>query len=107
MKRNSKLRKVLYSSAFRINEKLENVKKIDATQLKLFGLLHCSGDPKAKANALFTILNKGNRAYFDKKLAIVFERLCALASWEIFGIAERVLFIEAYYSEQEIERLKE
>ena len=53
----SNLAKVLKSSAF--EDASKNVGEIDATWLKVFGLIYCSGKPIDKTSAFYEILQDG------------------------------------------------
>ena len=113
---NSQLRKVLFSDPFRCQERFGSKgkfsQKIDTNHLKLFGLLHCAGTPHDKAEVLLTILYKGylgDNTYItsrNKNLVHVFEKLCALATWELFEIAQRAGALPNLYTKVEIASLK-
>ena len=79
----SPLNKIFQSDAFRVTSE-GNSTRIDANHLKLFGLLHCVGHVKEKATFLFNIINSAETP--QDNLETIFEKICALASWELFGM---------------------
>lgn len=88
--------------------------QIDVDILKTIGLFHCAGKPRDKAIVFYGILQEGGveKHTFisaqDKDLIPVFEKMCSLATWELFEIAKQVGEVkEDIYNEEEIESLKE
>ena len=88
--------------------------QIEADYLKLIGLFHCAGKPRDKAVAFYAILQEGgmDRHQFisaqDKDLIPIFEKMCALATWELFDIAKSIGEVpEDIYNEDEVNNLKE
>ena len=105
--RTSPVCKLLHSEGFKVDKTgiLSDSKRIDATHLKCFGLLHCKGDSKDKATNLFIILMQ-DKPNFDKNLSKIFEKMCALASWELFDTVQRVGSMSVDYSLGEIAQLR-
>ena len=82
--------------------------------MKTIGLFHCAGKPRDKAIAFYNILQDGGLEKHkfisaqDKDLVPIFEKMCALASWELFEIAQQVGEVpELIYSDEECKSLKE
>ena len=89
------------------------MEQINADYLKIFGLFYCPGKPRDKAIAFYSILQDGGTekhsfiSATDKDLVPIFEKICALASWELFEIAQQSGEVsEAIYNESEITSLK-
>ena len=87
----NELRKLLLNNAFTISsqekDRIDKKQKINPLYLKLFGLLHCTGHAKAKATLLYQLVSTNNNSSGDN-LESIFNKLCALASWELFDIAQ-------------------
>ena len=99
----SPLSNVFLSDAFRVTpERIPT--QINANHLKLFGLLHCIGHPKEKATYLSNVIN--NTQNPQNALDFNFEKLCALASWELCNMAAKSDPDLDFYSTNDIARLK-
>ena len=83
----SKLCKFLTSEPFAATPIDENP-AIDVHSLTLFAVIHCSGTPKAKAQALLSQLQTDDQpviASSDKDYVPVFAKLCQLALLDFNG----------------------
>ena len=86
----SKLVKVLLSDAFKDETKGQAPDQIDVTFLLCYGVLHCGGTVKEKAEVFYAILQDGGMSAHtfisatDKDLAPAFERMCLLCTVYLF-----------------------
>lgn len=62
----STLAKVLLSSVFKDAEKGTDAHQIDVDTLKCFALFHCQAKKRAKAEALYNILQEGGLAAHEQ-----------------------------------------
>ena len=87
---NSPLAKFLLSSAFKNDAKGLAPDQICTVALVLFAVLHCQGKLSDKCEHFFNEIQEGGTAAHkqvsagDKDIAPVFEKLCGLASFELF-----------------------
>ena len=92
----SPLIKILTSPTFKNPKENHTEEQIDVDFLKLIGLFHCAGKPRDKAIAFYGILQDGGLEKHkfisaqDKDLNPIFEKMCAISSWELFEIGESV-----------------
>jgi hypothetical protein len=107
--RDSILVRILLSSAFKNNDKgITHEDHICADTLKLFGILHCQGNPKDKAEEFYNLLQEGGKAQHpkisanDKDLKPVFQKMCDFVTRDIFVTFSRIAGKEVLYEENEL-----
>ena len=91
----SKLSKMLLSDAFKNPAKRHTADQIDKDSLLIFGQLHCVDHlvPRDKALNLYELLQEGGPSVHssisagDKDFPIVFKKICALVSTDLFKMA--------------------
>jgi hypothetical protein len=105
---NSVLAKLLLSETFKDAEKGTEADKIDVDTLKCFFLFHAQGKERAKAVALYNILQEGGLEAHDQITATDkdfkpnFIRLCSLATKDIFKLAHELgEEVAEHYTEDE------
>ena len=109
----SSLYKFLTSGVFKNEAKGHTPEQIDTDYLRIFGLLHCGGQPKDKAVALYAVLQEGGVdshefiSAQDKDLNPVFDKICAMCCWEMFTSGAQIGGIESIYSDDDSNGLKE
>ena len=109
----SMLVKLLTSPFFKDPKENHDANQISVDYLKLFACFHCSGKPRDKAIALYGILQDGGLEAHtfisagDKDLIPIFDKMCAMAAWEFFDIAAQFGGVQKFYSDDEVESLKE
>ena len=100
--------KVLLSSAFKNEEKGQTAAQIDTDYLILFGLLHCQGTPKDKAEKWYDILQEGGKAEHntisasDKDINTVVKKMVDFVTCDVFGTFAPIAGVENAYSEDEL-----
>lgn len=105
----SMLAKFLTSSVFNKG----SPDKINSEYLRIFGILHCAGSKSERAVRFFNILQEGGLEVHehitagDKDTAPVFEKMCGLATWEIFAFTAQNDFAKEYYNDGVHEQLKD
>lgn len=101
----SNLYKFLTSGVFKNEAKGHSAEQIDTDYLRMFGLLHCGGQPKDKAVVLYGLLQEGGVdshefiSAQDKDLNPVFEKICGMACWEMFTSGAQIGGIDTIYSD--------
>ena len=105
----SKLAKFLTSSAF--IEEDTKPGEIDVDLLKCWALFHCQGKKDRKAVALYNILQDGGLEKHDQITATDkdfrpnFERLCRLATRDVFNAAHTLNGAEKYYDDATVDTM--
>ena len=109
----SDVSRLLRSSMFK-NETKEHIgAKINTEYLRIFALLHCAGRKSDKAIYLYELLQEGGLdrhkhiSANDKDFKPVFEKMCSLATWELFPTASLIMEIDEIYSENDKLKLQE
>lgn len=83
---------VLLSSAFKDETKGQTAAQIDKNFLILFGILHCQGTPKDKAEKWYGILQEGGKSVHpkisanDKDMVPVVKKMCDFVTCDVFSI---------------------
>lgn len=105
--------KFLSSGSFKDETKGHSAVQIDCDFLKVFGLLHCGGQPKDKATHFFAILQEGGvtKHQFisatDKDLEPIWNKVCGFATTELFTAAAQIGGIDEIYTKAEKASLEE
>ena len=108
----SNLCKFLTSSVFKNEAKGHTHEQLDTDYFRLWGLMHCGGLNRNKAIGLYGVLQEGGIdahefiAAGDKDLNPVFEKICAMACWDVFTAGAQIGGIDTIYSDSDIESLK-
>ena len=85
--------KMLSSPFFKDPKENHTDNQISVDYLKIFACFHCSSKPRDKAETLYGILQDGGLEAHtfisagDKDLEPIFLKMCAMASWEFFEMA--------------------
>ena len=109
----SVLVKLLTSAAFKDEKKGHGADQIDADFLRCFGLLNCAGKNEDKARWFYGVLQEGGLdahqfiSATDKDLNPIFEKMCGLASWELFTIADQTGSVDSIYDDSQCNLLQE
>ena len=108
---NSVLAKLLLSSAFKNDSKGLSPDQICTQALVLFAILNCQGKTADKTEHFFNEIQEGGTAVHkqvsagDKDMEPVFEKICGLASFELFQFPNS--FADGLYSAEECDNIKD
>ena len=109
----SDVSKLLRSNMFKNERKEHTATQIDTEYLRIFALLHCPGRKSDKAIYLHALLQEGDHTQYkhisanDKDFKPVFEKMCSIASWELFSTVAQIKDIDQIYSEDDKIKLQE
>ena len=79
---------------------------INMDYLKLFGILSCPGKTNAKAGYFFDLASLGSDSITPADINEMFEKTCALASWELLTSISKINETEDILDEKEIKMIK-
>ena len=111
----SELHKFLCTEIFLDSSKGHVIGQLDYDLMRIFGILHCRGTIKQKAQYFYEILQAGgvekqaSIAASDKDFKPNFEKICALSVWDLFDANTEIEIGSStqLYSQEEIEKLKQ